>query len=85
MAHKKGVGSSRNGRESHSKRLGIKIFGGQHVIAGNIIVRQRGTKFHPGDNVGIGKDHTLFALKDGHVGFAIKGALNRQTVSISAA
>ncbi|HOS49433.1 MAG TPA: 50S ribosomal protein L27 [Bacteroidia bacterium] len=69
MAHKKGVGSSRNGRESHSKRLGIKIFGGQRVIAGNIIVRQRGTKHHPGDNVGIGKDHTLFALVDGTVVF----------------
>lgn len=69
MAHKKGVGSSRNGRESHSKRLGIKIFGGQHVIAGNIIVRQRGTKHFPGDNVGIGKDHTLFALTEGHVVF----------------
>ena len=69
MAHKKGVGSSRNGRESHSKRLGIKIFGGQRVIAGNIIVRQRGTKHHPGANVGIGKDHTLFALIDGTVMF----------------
>jgi large subunit ribosomal protein L27 len=72
MAHKKGVGSSRNGRESHSKRLGIKIFGGQRVIAGNIIVRQRGTKHHPGDNVGIGKDHTLFALVDGTVVFRKK-------------
>ncbi|MBK7886114.1 MAG: 50S ribosomal protein L27 [Bacteroidetes bacterium] len=69
MAHKKGVGSSKNGRESHSKRLGIKIFGGQRVIAGNIIVRQRGTKHHPGANVGIGKDHTLFALIDGTVMF----------------
>lgn len=69
MAHKKGVGSSRNGRESHSKRLGIKVFGGQRVIAGNIIVRQRGTKHHPGANVGIGKDHTLFALIDGTVMF----------------
>ena len=69
MAHKKGVGSSRNGRESHSKRLGIKVFGGQRVIAGNIIVRQRGTKHHPGANVGIGKDHTLFALIDGTVIF----------------
>ena len=69
MAHKKGVGSSRNGRESHSKRLGIKAFGGQKVIAGNIIVRQRGTKHFPGENVGIGKDHTLFALKDGTVTF----------------
>jgi large subunit ribosomal protein L27 len=69
MAHKKGVGSSKNGRESHSKRLGIKVFGGQKVIAGNIIVRQRGTKHHPGANVGIGKDHTLFALIDGTVVF----------------
>jgi large subunit ribosomal protein L27 len=72
MAHKKGVGSSKNGRESHSKRLGIKIFGGQRVIAGNIIVRQRGTKHHPGENVGIGKDHTLFALVDGTVAFRKK-------------
>jgi large subunit ribosomal protein L27 len=69
MAHKKGAGSSRNGRESHSKRLGIKIFGGQPAIAGNIIVRQRGTKHNPGLNVGIGKDHTLFALKAGHCSF----------------
>ncbi|MCR5299110.1 MAG: 50S ribosomal protein L27 [Paludibacteraceae bacterium] len=69
MAHKKGVGSSKNGRESHSKRLGIKIFGGQHVIAGNIIVRQRGTQHNPGQNVGMGKDHTLFALVDGIVNF----------------
>ncbi len=72
MAHKKGVGSSRNGRESHSKRLGIKIFGGQSVVAGNIIVRQRGTRHFPGDNVGIGKDHTLFALVDGKVVFRKK-------------
>lgn len=70
MAHKKGVGSSKNGRESHSKRLGIKIFGGQEAIAGNIIVRQRGTKHHPGLNVGCGKDHTLYALKDGKVEFS---------------
>lgn len=69
MAHKKGVGSSKNGRESHSKRLGVKIYGEQLVIAGNIIVRQRGTKFHPGTNVGIGKDHTLYALTDGIVKF----------------
>jgi large subunit ribosomal protein L27 len=69
MAHKKGVGSSKNGRESHSKRLGVKIMGGQAAIAGNIIVRQRGTKHHPGLNVGIGKDHTLFALVDGIVEF----------------
>ena len=72
MAHKKGAGSSNNGRESHSKRLGVKIFGGQAAIAGNILVRQRGTKHHPGDNVGIGKDHTLFALKDGVVVFRRK-------------
>ncbi len=69
MAHKKGVGSSKNGRESHSKRLGVKKFGGEAVIAGNIIVRQRGTKHHPGVNVGLGKDHTLFALTDGKVAF----------------
>lgn len=69
MAHKKGVGSSKNGRESESKRLGIKIFGGQAAIAGNIIVRQRGTKHHPGANVGVGKDHTLFAMADGLVEF----------------
>ena len=69
MAHKKGVGSSKNGRESESKRLGVKIFGGQKAIAGNIIVRQRGTKHHPGENVGLGKDHTLFALSDGVVKF----------------
>ena len=72
MAHKKGAGSSRNGRESHSKRLGIKIFGGQAALAGNIIVRQRGTKHHPAKFVGIGKDHTLFALVDGHVLFTKK-------------
>ena len=85
MAHKKGVGSSNNGRESHSKRLGVKIFGGQPLIAGNIIVRQRGTKHHPGENVGIGKDHTLFALVDGHVSFAIKGAASKQTVFVTPA
>lgn len=72
MAHKKGVGSSKNGRESHSKRLGIKAFGGEKVIAGNIIVRQRGTKHHPTENVGMGKDHTLFALVDGTVVFKKK-------------
>jgi large subunit ribosomal protein L27 len=72
MAHKKGVGSSRNGRESHSKRLGVKKFGGEAVIAGNIIVRQRGTKHHAGENVGVGKDHTLFALADGQVTFKKK-------------
>jgi len=69
MAHKKGAGSSRNGRESHSKRLGVKLFGGQVAKAGNILIRQRGTKHHPGQNVGIGKDHTLFALVDGTVFF----------------
>jgi len=69
MAHKKGAGSSKNGRESQSKRLGVKIFGGQAAVSGNIIVRQRGTKHHPGENVGIGKDHTLFALVDGTVEF----------------
>lgn len=81
MAHKKGAGSSRNGRESESKRLGVKIFGGQLAIAGNIIVRQRGTKHHPDKNVGIGKDHTLFALIDGTVQFAKKKD-NRSFVSI---
>lgn len=72
MAHKKGAGSSKNGRESHSKRLGVKIFGGQLAISGNILVRQRGTKHNPGENVGIGKDHTLFALVDGTVEFKKK-------------
>jgi large subunit ribosomal protein L27 len=72
MAHKKAGGSSRNGRDSPGQRLGVKRFGGQKVLAGNILVRQRGTKFHPGTNVGIGKDHTLFALIDGEVGFATK-------------
>ncbi|MBR4838356.1 MAG: 50S ribosomal protein L27 [Bacteroidales bacterium] len=81
MAHKKGVGSSENGRESHSKRLGVKVFGGQAVIAGNIIVRQRGTKHNPGDNVGMGKDHTLFALTDGIVEFRKKRE-NRSYVSV---
>lgn len=81
MAHKKGVGSSNNGRESASKRLGVKIFGGQAAIAGNIIVRQRGTKHHPGDNVGRGKDDTLFALVDGTVNFT-KKANNRSYVSV---
>jgi len=81
MAHKKGAGSSNNGRESHSKRLGIKIFGGQAAIAGNIIVRQRGTRHHPGRNVGIGKDHTLFALTDGVVTFKRKKD-NRSFVSV---
>jgi large subunit ribosomal protein L27 len=81
MAHKKGVGSSKNGRESHSKRLGVKIFGGQAAISGNIIVRQRGTTHHPGNNVGIGKDHTLFALVDGVVEFR-KRKDNRSFVSV---
>jgi len=81
MAHKKGAGSSKNGRESHSKRLGIKVFGGQLAIAGNIIVRQRGTKHHPDKGVGIGKDHTLFALVDGTVVFR-KKADNKSYVSI---
>ncbi|MBL4752335.1 MAG: 50S ribosomal protein L27 [Flavobacteriales bacterium] len=81
MAHKKGAGSSRNGRESESKRLGVKIYGGQVAIAGNIIVRQRGTKHHPDKNVGIGKDHTLFALVDGKVEFA-KRKNNRSFVSV---
>ena len=81
MAHKKGVGSSDNGRDSKSKRLGVKLFGGQQAIAGNIIVRQRGTKFHPGNNVGIGKDHTIYALVDGEVTFQ-KKRLNRTFVSV---
>ncbi|HIY75656.1 MAG TPA: 50S ribosomal protein L27 [Candidatus Sphingobacterium stercorigallinarum] len=81
MAHKKGAGSSKNGRESHSKRLGIKIFGGQQAIAGNIIVRQRGTKHNPDANVGIGKDHTLYALVDGEVVFR-KKANNKSYVSV---
>ena len=83
MAQKKGGGSTRNGRDSKPKMLGVKAFGGQTISAGSIIVRQRGTKFHPGTNVGIGKDHTLFALVDGQVSFAIKGALNRQTVFVT--
>lgn len=81
MAHKKGVGSSTNGRESESKRLGVKIFGGQHCIAGNIILRQRGTRHNPGQNVGMGKDHTLFALVDGFVKFS-KGRKDRSYVSV---
>jgi large subunit ribosomal protein L27 len=85
MAQKKGGGSTRNGRDSKPKMLGVKKFGGELVGAGAIIVRQRGTKFHPGENVGIGKDHTLFAMADGHVSFAIKGALNKHTVSVTAA
>ena len=81
MAHKKGVGSSKNGRESESKRLGVEIFGGQLAASGNIIIRQRGTRHHPGRNVGIGKDHTLFALADGRVVFT-RGEKNRSFVSI---
>jgi large subunit ribosomal protein L27 len=82
MAHKKAGGSTRNGRDSESKRLGVKIFGGQAVKAGNIIVRQRGTQFHKGVNVGIGKDHTLFATADGKVQFETKGQQNRKYVSV---
>ena len=82
MAHKKGVGSSKNGRESHSKRLGVKLYGGQEAIAGNIIIRQRGTKFHPGEGVGLGKDHTIFATKDGKVLFT-KGYKDRTFVQVS--
>lgn len=81
MAHKKGAGSSKNGRESHSKRLGIKVYGGQPVIAGNIIVRQRGTQHHPGLGVGLGKDHTIFALVEGVVTFT-KGRKDRSIVSV---
>ncbi|MHC8946451.1 large subunit ribosomal protein L27 [Advenella incenata] len=83
MAQKKGGGSTRNGRDSESKRLGVKAFGGEVIPAGSIIVRQRGTRFHPGTNVGIGKDHTLFALVDGSVSFSHKGALNKHTVSVT--
>ena len=82
MAHKKAGGSSRNGRDSESKRLGVKRFGGQLVSAGSIIVRQRGTQFHPGDNVGVGKDHTLFAKVEGKVEFFTTGATKRKTVKI---
>jgi len=81
MAHKKGVGSSKNGRESQSKRLGVKIFGGEASKAGNIIIRQRGTEFHPGNNIGMGKDHTLFALVDGTVQFKV-GKEDRRSVSV---
>jgi len=84
MAHKKAGGSTNNGRDSESKRLGVKRFGGESVLAGNIIVRQRGTKFHAGNNVGIGKDHTLFALTEGKVKFEVKGPKNRKFVSIEA-
>lgn len=82
MAQKKGGGSTRNGRDSQPKMLGVKVYGGQVVTAGSIIVRQRGTKFHAGTNVGMGKDHTLFALVDGQVAFAVKGPLTRQTVAV---
>jgi large subunit ribosomal protein L27 len=82
MAHKKAAGSSRNGRDSESKRLGVKRFGGQVIKAGNIIVRQRGTEFHPGANVGMGRDHTLFALVQGEVKFEVKGLNSRRVVSI---
>lgn len=85
MAQKKGGGSTRNGRDSESKRLGVKVFGSQQVLAGSIIVRQRGTRFHPGLNVGVGKDHTLYALVDGEVHFATKGPLRRQTVNVQPA
>ncbi len=84
MAHKKAGGSTRNGRDSESKRLGVKMYGGQAVIAGNIIVRQRGTKFHPGTNVGCGKDHTLFATSDGVVEFQVKGPKQRKYVNVVA-
>ena len=82
MAQKKGGGSTRNGRDSQPKMLGVKAFGGELIPAGAIIVRQRGTRFHPGTNVGLGKDHTLFALVDGHVSFAVKGSMNKSTVSV---
>ena len=85
MAHKKAGGSTRNGRDSESKRLGVKRFGGQSVLAGNILVRQRGTRFHAGENVGLGKDHTLFAKANGIVRFEVKGPKNRKFVSIVAA
>ena len=85
MAQKKGGGSTRNGRDSQPKMLGVKVFGGQQIQAGSIIVRQRGTKFHAGNGVGMGKDHTLFALVDGAVSFEVKGALNRQTVFVKPA
>lgn len=82
MAHKKAGGSTKNGRDSNSQRLGVKKFGGEFVIAGNIIIRQKGTKFHPGSNVGCGKDHTLFAKVDGVVVFEVKGRKQRKTVSV---
>ncbi len=82
MAHKKAGGSTNNGRDSQSKRLGVKRFGGQEVAAGNIIIRQRGTRFHPGDNVGCGKDHTIFATSAGKVEFVVKGPKNRKYVNV---
>ena len=82
MSKTKGGGSTRNGRDSNAQRLGVKSFGGTHITAGTIIVRQRGTKFHPGTNVGVGRDHTLFALVDGHVKFQTRGSLNKQTVNV---
>lgn len=85
MAQKKGGGSTRNGRDSQPKMLGVKVFGGEVVSAGSIIVRQRGTQFHPGVNVGVGKDHTLFALVDGQVSYATKGSLSRRTVNVTPA
>ena len=85
MAHKKAAGSSRNGRYSNPKMLGVKIFGGQAIVAGNIIVRQRGTEFHAGEGVGMGRDHTLFALNDGVVKFATKGKFNRRYVMVESA
>ena len=84
MAHKKAGGSTRNGRDSESKRLGVKIYGGQQVVAGNIIIRQRGTRFHAGTNVGCGKDHTLFAKSDGVVEFQVKGPKQRKYVTVVA-
>ena len=84
MAHKKAAGSTKNGRDSNPKYLGVKKYGGENVLAGNILIRQRGTKVHPGVNVGMGKDHTLFALKDGVVKFAKKGPKNRQHINIIA-
>lgn len=85
MAHKKAGGSSRNGRDSQSKRLGVKVFGGERVSAGQILVRQRGTQVHPGTNVGVGRDHTLFARVAGQVNYGVKGEDNRKTVSVTPA
>ena len=85
MAQKKGGGSTRNGRDSQPKMLGVKVYGGQKILAGGIIVRQRGTKFHAGTNVGMGKDHTLFALVDGQVSFSFKGALNKHMINVTPA